>query len=530
MIAKIDFIGNIHSDWLEKNIRKDFGPSKNTAKLFIARVLEVQTFEPDLVGPQKDLSTLNPYYVRCRILTLANHGQTDADVEFLNNKENPDALLPDPCNWTEPTANAHIQRHPIYYPDDNKLKKPHPGDLVKVTRNITEDPILGVAGQYVGFLTQTPPMDLPKDPAGRGGFPRHRSNSKKTTKPGMTPPRKYMGKELAEIARQAANAINNSLTEKKALDRAYKERRRRHDAGETGISLADIRGLQEETRSVGGGFKTSDVRLRSTEFEGMVATKGQKSIPGVSTPLPEGQRFIPGDFTPADVNFSTIPDSWYNIGSTEFQMIADFISVVSDGYPGMPSTPTRKYLIRNIKKLKIGPPIKQFAKNSDYWQTWWFGGTRPREAAPIGGYYRSIITNTNYIPKADRIKIRFGFGSFTIEDIPLYFPTFKESKLDIKYAGADGIGDPVCEMYAVMMFIRLNFGSPFQFASMNDEARKISNSSDAAINCRRKRHYLRQRERHPTKVGNYEIDNTIMPKNSPFSYGICEHYPPRKEM
>tara|TARA_R110002110_G_scaffold124640_2_gene302132 strand:+ start:390 stop:1922 length:1533 start_codon:yes stop_codon:yes gene_type:complete len=510
MTAKIDFIGNIHGDWLEKNIRKDFGPSPDTAKLFIARVLEVVESEDPPDPRSISANDFNMYHIRCRILTLATHGQTDADVEFLNNKENPDALLPDPCNWTEPTANAHIQRHPIYYPNDNKLKKPHPGDLVKVTRNITQDPILGVAGHYVGFLTQTPPMELPKDPAGRGGFPRHRSNSKKTTPPGSTPPRQYKGQKLAEIARQAANAINNSLTEKKALDRAYKERRRRHDAGDPVIPIEDIRGLQEgkeRAPGIGGGFKTSDVRLRNTEFEGMVSKK-------------EGE----------NVNFSTIPDSWYNASSEDFRMIAEFISVVSDGYPGMPSTPTRKYLIRNIKKLKIGPPIKQFAENSDYWKTWWFGGTRPREDAPIGGYYRSIITKTNYIPKTKN-KIRFGFGSFTIEDIPLYFPTFKESKLDIKYAGAAGIGDPVCEMYAVMMFIRLNFGSPSQFASMNDEARKISNSGDDATNCRKKRHYHRNvAKRHPTSVGNYEIDHTIMPKNSRFSYGICGHYPPSEEM
>ena len=510
MTAKIDFIGNIHGDWLEKNIRKDFGPSPDTAKLFIARVLEVHTHDPDLVNKVKDPSMFNPYWVRCRILTTANHGQTNADVEFLNNKENPDALLPDPCNWTKPTANAYIQRHPIYYPNDNKLKKPHPGDLVKVTRNITQDPILGVAGHYVGFLTQTPPMELPKDPAGRGGFPRHRSNSKKTTPPGSTPPRQYKGQKLAEIARQAANAINNSLTEKKALDRAYKERRQRHDDKMPKMPIEEIRAMQEgkeRAPGIGGGFKTSDVRLRSTEFEGMVSKKDDENV-----------------------NFSTIPDSWYNASSEDFQMIAEFISVVSDGYPGMPSTPTRKYLIRNIKKLKIGPPIKQFAENSDYWKTWWFGGTRLRKAAPLSGYYRSIITKTNYIPKTKN-QIRFGFGSFTIEDIPLYFPTFKESKLDIKYAGADGIGDPVCEMYAVMMFIRLNFGSPSQFASMNDEARKISNSSDAAKNCRGKRNYLRNVvHRHPTNVGNYEIDNTIMPENSRFSYGICEPYPPRKEM
>ena len=129
-------------------------------------------------------------------------------------------------------------------------------------------------------------------------------------------------------------------------------------------------------------------------------------------------------------------------------------------------------------------------------------------------------------------QIRFGFGSFTMEDIPLYFPTFKDSKLGIKYAGEDGIGDPVCEMYALMMFIRMNFGSPTQFASMKDEARKINNRyGDAfAQSLGRKRKCLKGEGNIPIKIGDYKVDYTIMPKQSPYRCGMYKAYPPSGEM
>jgi len=522
MTAKIDFIGNIHGDWLEKNIRKDFGPSPDTAKLFIARVLEVVESEGPPDPRSISANDFNMYHIRCRILTLANHGNTNFESESKDTKENPDALLPDPCNWTEPTANAHIQRHPMYYPNDNKLKKPHPGDLVKVTRNITEDPILGVAGHYVGFLTQTPPMELPKDPPSRNGWGLGNLRPRKTTPPGSTPPRRYKGEKLAEIARQAANAINNAqrtgTVTNEEVNLVWQDRQK------SGFSTArgDVEGLERggpnprgsRKRGTLSGLNTSDERLVQVAKNGMVATKK----------LAGGFTFTAGDADP-----STIPDSWYDAKHEDFQLIEQFILMVSDGYPGMPNTPTRKYLLKNVKKLTKGPPPSQFATNSDYWKIWWFGGTRLREAAPLNGKYRSIITKTNYIPKTKN-QIRFGFGSFTIEDILFYFPMSKDKKYGIKYTGTNGIGDPVCEMYAFMMFIRMNFGTPFQFASMNDEARKIASNSEKQLKCTATQIDNHLYKIHSTNVGNYEIDHTIMPKNSPFSYGMCDTYPISKDV
>jgi len=496
MTAKIDFIGNLHNDWLESNIKKGFGPAPKNTTLFIARVLEVIEQDPQ----RTDRKASNPvdfhrYVVRCRILSSENYGGSKWEFEGPT-RENPDAWLPDPCNWTEPTANAHIQRHPLYYPSDTKLKQPEPGDLVKVARNIKEDAerhYTGVVGQYTGFLVQTPPMDLQK-PSARPKRRTPRKPRPKTTPSSSTPPKQYKGKELAGIAEQAANAINKGRLK----------------------SWADIAALGGEKqrsvlprRSPGVSMKPRqlvDQRLLAVFDAGMVDTGD-----------------VVGSF-----NFG-IPDSWFDSSSPEFKAIADFISVVSDGYPGMPNTPTRKYLIREVSNRKTAPPSGYFGRTPKYWKTWWFGGTKIRQAAPLNGEYRALITKTTHIPKVGK-QIRFGFGSFRMEDIPLYFPTFKDSKLDIKYAGEDGIGDPVCEMYALMMFIRVNFGSPTQFASMKTEARKQINSEDSNRHLNDKTKCLRGKGNIPIKIGDYKVDYTIMPKQSPYRCGMFPPYPPSDEI
>ena len=498
MTAKIDFIGNLHNDWLESNIRKGFGPAPKNTTLFIARVLEVIEQDPERIKVgSSNPADFHGYVIRCRILSSEDYG--GSKWEFEGPTQNPDAWRPDPCNWTEPTANAHIQSHPLYYPSDTKLKQPEPGDLVKVARNIKEDAEPGVVGQYTGFLVQTPPMDLQK-PSARPKRRTPRKPPKKTTASSSTPPKQYKVKELAGIAEQAANAINKSQ-----LQFQHSRAQIAKMGGKKSTSVVTSV-VARENRKPSAPRQIVDRRLLAVFDAGMVDTGD-----------------VVGSF-----NFG-IPDSWFDSSSPEFEAIADFISVVSDGYPGMPNTPTRKHLIRKVSKRKTAPPPNQFAKNSAYWKTWWFGGTKIRQAAPLNGNYRGLITTTTHLPEVGK-QVRFGFGSFRKEDIPLYFPTFKDSKLGIKYAGAAGIGDPVCEMYALMMFIRVNFGSPTQFASMKAEARKQINSEDSNRHLNDKTKCLRGEGNIPIKIGDYKVDYTIMPKQSPYRCGMFPPYPPSDEI
>ena len=145
-----NFIGGIAESWLKNNIIRGFGREPNKTYSYIARVLEVYTNDPEPGNPAYSV----PYRIRCRLLSpMGQFAARHPDALKL-----PDSQFPDPCDFLSAEANAAIQRHPWYYPVDQKLKKPYVGDIVQVTR--VEGTVLTREFKYLGFLVKSPVLSL----------------------------------------------------------------------------------------------------------------------------------------------------------------------------------------------------------------------------------------------------------------------------------------------------------------------------------------------------------------------------------
>lgn len=98
--------------------------------------------------------------------------------------------------------------HPKYYPLSEELKKPHVGDIIRVRRTVDGDESQNF-GIYVGFAIAAPPISLPKPQKRRRPRFNYRRPRKRIAKQKTTPPVQYKGQQLADIAAQAAEAINS---------------------------------------------------------------------------------------------------------------------------------------------------------------------------------------------------------------------------------------------------------------------------------------------------------------------------------
>lgn len=528
-----DFIGSIHNKWMEDNIRKGFGKTLDSDYTYIARVLQVTDVDKDdatsFTSADKFLARrfgsvpVPDYFIRCRILEEDNASERLLGLSGKERKNmqaliNPDAALPDPCDWFKPHATAAILRHPKYFPLGNNIKKPYIGDLVKVSRALGAQPADQIVGSYIGFLIQSPPMDLPPPEAGGGGFGGNKPRKERKWPEGWNPPVRYAGAKLARIAKQAANAINNSGTKKSATD-----------GGDHAVSPLTGLPIVEDRAQAGAGRDN----LSNTWVTPVLS---DSRLPTEFVMPPENS---PNE--PRTTNFPGIPPSWYDINNVEFQKLQEFIHFVSDGYAGMPNGNLRRFLINKILETDYGfppPPMTQFGKKPEWWKLWWTGKNRS-DRAPTDFKYRSYVTKGGSTGYAG--KIRFGFGAFKVGDAGepgkptdssnLYFPKEKKIKLGIKYAGANGIGDPVCEMYATMMFIKLNFGSPYQFYRMGGAAKLIAQNKGEKKKCQEVVDHAKSGfGRYPEKIRDYKIDYSIMPKTSQYRFGMCDRFPPKGEM
>ena len=501
-----DFVSGLANQWLQENIRSGFGKPLKGEVLFVARVLAVEGgLDPDPSEPQAGVDPIKfPYQVRCRILSMANK----AKGATWDDKDNPDAGMPDPCNLTAPDATASILRHPWYEPLNDKLKKPYVGDIIKVSRRMGTAGDTGLVGTYMGFIIATPLMKLPPPKAGRGGFGDTQRVRKKPYDPKYNPPVQYTGAKLHKLVKDAAYAINNrgNLTTGAITRRKPKLTETDPVTGET-VHRAAV---------------NLDPRLRTWEPVDSSKLTGHMAID------------------------NGIPDLWFNKARHEYKQIERFILWFSDGYPGMPNEKARLYLYNSDRankdnQLKKAPPPNEFATNHKLWLLWWTGIAGRRLQAPLNGDYRALLESgwTKSEP------LRFGFGAFGVGDAGtkgqpgnlasnLYFPTakgnLKNGQIKIKYAGTAGIGDPLCEMYALLMFIKLNFGSPWQFAQMIEQGEKILKGKFSDLTkCERDKKKCKLGHggaRRPRQIGTYSVDYAIMPKTSPYACGMCEGFPP----
>ena len=138
-------------------------------------------------------------------------------------------------------------------------------------------------------------------------------------------------------------------------------------------------------------------------------------------------------------------------------------------HPGMPNGAMRKSLVNSAidrrvlkgPKKELPPSIEEFATKEDYWKLWW---EKSNPKSPHSDFLSENYQNQiNSGPWNGLITLRAGFPMCVFPDgIDRYFPTRKEFTLGVEYEGVQGVGDVFCEMYALLMFIKINFGSPTQ--------------------------------------------------------------------
>tara|TARA_X000001388_G_scaffold77518_3_gene78724 strand:- start:328 stop:1866 length:1539 start_codon:yes stop_codon:yes gene_type:complete len=507
-----EFLDVLNSQYVKSENLKKLGMAPGTYD-YVARVLKVtdldQEFlsvmeQSDRAAQQSDKSKkIKPeyfykakYQIRARILTEATqNGLNEGKPET---KKNPDILLPDPCNLDEEEAAQIIGMHPKYYPLREDLKKPHVGDIIRVRRSVDGDESQNF-GIYVGFAIEAPPIALPKPKKRRRPRFNYRKPRKKVTKQQTTPPVQYKGQQLAEVAAQAAEAINNYNAPKSTS--SVVQQQGPSDPNRTGLATP------------GFGLAPIDPRL-NVEF----VQPPNKSI------------------------YKGIPDSWTTVGSDNFIILENFILDNAEGFPGMPNGNTRLFLNNEIRKdlvqvkdgtiknevVNFPPSPIEFSKQKKYWELWWNGlGSGPRRN--ISPQYRAIIKNG--IPP-ELGNTRFGFGSFEFDDIEKYFPNKEMKEYGINHTGVECIGDAACEMYALMMFIKINFGTMYQFSQMIEQTRNGKRSfGDSLKKCQT---VLTSRHNtgatFPETIGDYVIDYTVMPTASQFKFGMCGPYPPDEDI
>tara|TARA_R100001594_G_scaffold138806_1_gene182671 strand:+ start:1448 stop:2998 length:1551 start_codon:yes stop_codon:yes gene_type:complete len=511
-----EFLDVLNGEWAKSQNLKKFGLSFGSYD-YVARVLEVTDLDgesqeeqrqSDIAAQENDKSKeIKPeffykakYQIRARILSEAtqnslNEGPPDP-------RKNPDVFLPDPCDLDDPKSAQKIAMHPKYYPLREDLKKPHVGDIIRVQRTVDGDESQNF-GIYVGFALEAPPIALPKPKKRRRPRFNYRKPRKRVTKQQTTPPVQYKGQQLAEVAAQAAEAINNYNAPKSTS--SVVQQRGPSDPNRTGLAAP------------GFGLDPLDPRL-NVEF--------------VQSPKPPNKSIYKG-----------IPDSWTTVGSDDFIILENFILDNAEGFPGMPNGNTRLFLNNEIRKdvvqVKDGTiknevvnfppsPIK-FSKQKKYWELWWNGlGSGPRRN--ISPKYRAIIKNG--MPSQFG-NIRFGFGSFEFDDIEKYFPNKEMKEYGINHTGVECIGDAACEMYALMMFIKINFGTMYQFSQMIEQTRngKLSFGGISPKECQKE---LANRHKKsgplPLTIGDYVIDYTVMSTKSQFKFGMCGPYPPEEDI
>lgn len=508
-----EFLDVLNGEWTKSQNLKKFGIGFGTYD-YVARVLEVidldgetqeEQRQSDAAAQENDKSkNIKPeffykakYYIRARILSEAtesslNEGPPDA-------RKNPDVFLPDPCNLDAETTRSIIQMHPKYYPLSEELKKPHVGDIIRVRRTVDGDESQNF-GIYVGFAIAAPPISLPKPQKRRRPRFNYRRPRKRIAKQKTTPPVQYKGQQLADIAAQAAEAINS------------------YNAPKSTSSVVQQRGPSDPSRTglapPGFGLAPIDPRLNVS----FVQRPKNKAV------------------------YKGIPDSWTTVGSDDFIILENFILDYSEGFPGMPNGNLRLFLNNEIRKdviqvkdgtisnevKKFPPSPIEFSKQKKYWELWWNGlGSGPRRN--ISPQYRAIIKNG--IPP-ELGNTRFGFGSFEFDDIEKYFPNKEMKEYGINHTGVECIGDAACEMYALMMFIKINFGTMYQFSQMIEQTRNGKRSfGDSLEKCQT---VLTSRHdtgaTFPETIGDYVIDYTVMPTVSQFKFGMCGPYPPNEDI
>jgi len=481
-----NLLGSLRNTFLKEQIKKSYG-NDSTGK-FPARVLKVEELNPNksIPGIPDDVS----YRMKCRVMMgLAEPDKKEDFDAAAKGHKSAVGWLPDPCNYAGAKANKIILSHPWYIPDNNKsLQRPSEGDIIMVQRDLTNQYASNdVAGTFVGFLIPSPPRDLPK-PSSKNPFKYRGGNNRKSKKVkpfNSTPPKKYSSAELQKVAGAAIEAINNASLAQSA-----------NKAGVSTYALADY-----DT-----GLSPYDSRL---------------SILVPISPFGEYKQ--------------SIPTTWATSGP-EFSAINKFIMDNTGGYPGMPNGAMRKYLVNSAvkggnKKLQtkeLPPSIEEFATKEDYWKLWWEKSKPNNNSMFLSENYQNQINSGPFDPL---ITLRAGFPMCVFPDgIDRYFPTRKDSDAKIVYEGVQGVGDVFSEMYALLMFIKINFGSPTQMQSMI-EARNRQPPRTAGIGSGYAPSNLREGLEPPMEVEliGYEVDYTIMPTMSQFADGMFTKFPPEGE-
>ena len=482
-----NLLGSLRSTFLKEQIKKSFG--NDSIGKFPARVLKVEELNPNksIPGIPDDVS----YRMKCRVMMdLAPPDKKEDSRIGVAAKGHKSAIgwLPDPCNYAGAKANKIILSHPWYIPDNNKsLQKPSEGDIIMVQRDLTNQYASNeVAGTFVGFLIPSPPRDLPK-PSSKNSFKYRGGNNRKSKKVkpfNSTPPKKYSSTELQKVAADVIKAINGASLAQSA-----------NKEGVSTYALADY-----DT-----GLSPYDSRL------------------SILVPIsPFGEKYSSTEYK------QSIPTTWATSGP-EFSAINKFIMDNTGGYPGMPNAAMRKSLVNGAidrevlkgPKKDLPPSIEEFATKEDYWKLWWEKANPNNISQFLFENYQNQI---NSGPWNDLITLRAGFPMCVFPDgIDRYFPTSKVFALGIEYEGVQGIGDPFSEMYALLMFIKINFGSPTQMQSMIEARNRVEGFN---------RHSTFDESRRQSALAGligYEIDYTIMPTISQFANGMINKFPPEGE-
>ena len=473
-----NLLGSLRNTFLKEQIKKSYG-NDSTGK-FPARVLKVEELNPNksIPGIPDDVS----YRMKCRVMMgLAEPDKKEDFDAAAKGHKSAVGWLPDPCNYAGAKANKIILSHPWYIPDNNKsLQRPSEGDIIMVQRDITNQYASNdVAGTFVGFLIPSPPRDLPK-PSSKNPFKYRGGNNRKSKKVkpfNSTPPKKYSSAELQKVAADVIKAINGASLAQSA-----------NKEGVSTYALADY-----DT-----GLSPYDSRL---------------SILVPISPFGEYKQ--------------SIPTTWATSGP-EFSAINKFIMDNTGGYPGMPNWAMRESLVNGAidrevlkgPKKDLPPSIEEFATKEDYWKLWW-EKANPNNISQFlfENYQNQINSGPNNL-----ITLRAGFPMCVFPDgIDRYFPTSKVFALGIEYEGVQGIGDPFSEMYALLMFVKINFGSPTQMQSMIENA---ANQTVGSLQFFYDQYYHFGKK---VQIGDYEVDYTIMPTMSQFADGMFSKFPPEGE-
>ena len=475
-----DLLGSLRSTFLKEQIKKSFG--NDSIGKFPARVLKVEELNPNqsIPGFPDDVS----YRMKCRVMMgLAQPDKKEDSLRIdaaAKGHKSAVGWLPDPCNYAGAKANKIILSHPWYIPDNNKsLQRPSEGDIIMVQRDLTNQYASNaVAGTFVGFLIPSPPRDLPK-PSSKNSFRNKTTNRNKSkTKPfNSTPPKKYSSTELQKVAADVIKAINGASLAQ--------------SANKAGVSTYALIGYDPS-------LSPYDSRLSN-----LVPT----------SPYGEYKQ--------------SIPTTWATSGP-EFSAINKFIMDNTGGYPGMPNGAMRKSLVNSAIKAgntklqpkDLPPSIEEFATKEDYWKLWWEKSKPNNNSMFLFENYQNQI---NSGARNELITLRAGFPMCVFPDgIDRYFPTRKEFDLGVEYEGVQGVGDVFSEMYALLMFIKINFGSPTQMQSMIEAT--ASQTEDML-----QWFYEQYRDGKKVQIGDYEVDYTIMPTMSQFADGMFSKFPPEGE-